>query len=174
MDLVDLGYCLMCIGSLSSTGFGFSGLVCKFYEKKGEFASSILMAIGSSMSVAGFNIATIGVDNNVQEITGYVSSLSDEELENLSEDLVLEDISATDIEEELADRINLLSENNDMFSLDEYRELLQESVISYLRQLKYFNPEEYDEIIELFSDGYDDGELSQKIGKSLVIKKMDL
>ena len=132
------------------------------------------MAIGSSMSVAGFSIMTIGVDNNVQEITGYVSSLSDEELENLSEDLVSEDISVTDIEEELADRINLLSENNDMFSLDEYRELLQESVISYLRQLNYFNPEEYDEIIELFSDGYDDGELSQKIGKSLVIKKMDL
>ena len=173
MDLIDLGYSLMGIGTISSTGFGISAMY-KNYREKGAFASTILMAIGSSMSVAGFNIATIGVDNNVQEITGYVSSLSDEELENLSEDLVSEDISVTDIEEELADRINLLSENNDMFSLDEYRELLQESVISYLRQLNYFNPEEYDEIIELFSDGYDDGELSQKIGKSLVIKKMDL
>ena len=171
MDLIDLGYSLMGIGTISSTGFGISAMY-KNYREKGAFASTILMAIGSSMSVAGFNIMTIGVDNNVQE--KMVHSLSDEELENLSEDLVSEDISVTDIEEELADRINLLSENNDMFSLDEYRELLQESVISYLRQLNYFNPEEYDEIIELFSDGYDDGELSQKIGKSLVIKKMDL
>lgn len=174
MDLVDLGYYLMCIGAFSSTGFGFSGLLCKLYKKKGAFASSILMAIGGSMSVSGFKIMTIGVDNNIQEITGYVSSLSDEELENLSEDLILENISDADIEEELVDRMDLLSENSEMFSLDEHRELLQESVVSYLRQLKYFDPEEYDKIIELFGDGYDEGEISKKIEKSLVIKKMNL
>ena len=166
MDLIDLGYSLMGIGTISSTGFGISAMYKNYREKEG-IVPTILMAIGSSMSVAGFNIMTIGVDNNIQEITGYVSSLSDEELENLSEDLVSEDISVTDIEEELADRINLLSENNDMFSLDEYRELLQESVISYLRQLKYFNPEEYDEIIELFSDGYDDGVIYEYLFKRI-------
>ena len=36
MDLVDLGFYLMGIGTISSTGFGFSGLSRDLYEKKGH------------------------------------------------------------------------------------------------------------------------------------------
>lgn len=175
MDLSSLGASLIISGCISADTFSGALVAATIFDSDKEaIASSILAAIGTSIASAGLGVSIVAIDNNIQEITGYVASLSDEELESLSEDLVEADISDVDIEEELADRMDLLSENSEMFSLDEYRELLQESVISYLRQLKYFNPEEYDEIIELFSDGYDDGELSQKIGKSLVIKKMDL
>ena len=175
MDLVNLGNNLFTIGFFSSVVFEFSGIACtKLYREKEAIASSISAAVGSGMFIAGIGVSKIGVDNNIQEITGYVASLSDEDLQSLSEDLVEADISSADIEEELADRMDLLSENSEMFSLDEHRELLQKSVVSYLRRLKYSNSEEYDKIIELFSDGYDDGELFEKIEKSLVIKKMNL
>ena len=175
MDLVNLGKNLVAIGYSSSFTFALSGLACtKLYREKEAIASGVLMSIGSGMSIAGLYINKIGIDNNIQEITGYVSSLSDDELESLSEDLVEIDISDTDIEEELADRMDLLSENSDVFSLDEHRELLQKSVVSYLRQLKYSDPEEYDKIIDVFSDGYDDGELFEKMLKEQVIKQMNL
>ena len=175
MDLVSLGNDLIAIGYFSSVVFGVSGIACtKWYREKEAIASSILAVIGSGMSIAGLGVNKIGVDNNIQEITGYVASLSDEELESLSEDLIETDISGADIEEELADRMDLLSENSEMFSLDEHRELLQESVVSYLRQLKYYDPEEYDKIIDIFSDGYDDGKFLEKISKEQVIKKMNL
>lgn len=172
MDLANLGNNLVFIGCFSSGTFMLSGITCDIMDREKEaIASSVLMFIGCGMSIAGLPIS---VDNNIQEITGYVSSLSDEELESLSEDLVEIDISDTDIEEELADRMDLLSENSDVFSLDEHRELLQKSVVSYLRQLKYYDPEEYDKIIDLFSDGYDDGELFEKMAKEQIIKKMNL
>ena len=175
MDLLSLGASLIISGCISADTFSGAVLAATIFDRHREAtASSILAVMGSSIASVGLGVSKVAIDNNTQEITGYVSSLSDEELENLSEDLILEDISDADIEEELADRMDLLSENSEMFSLDEYRELLQESVISYLRQLNYFNPEEYDEIIELFSDGYDEGEISEKIEKSLVIKKMNL
>lgn len=175
MDLVNLGKNLVAIGYSSSFTFALSGLACtKWYREKEAIASGVLMSIGSGMSIAGLYINKIGIDNNIQEITGYVSSLSDDELESLSEDLAEIDISDTDIEEELADRMDLLSENSDVFSLDEHRELLQKSVVSYLRQLKYSDPEEYDKIIDVFSDGYDDGELFEKMLKEQVIKQMNL
>ena len=176
MDLSSLGASLIISGCISADAFSGAALATTAFgdRPREATASSILAVIGSSIASAGLGVSNVAMDNNIQEITGYVSSLSDEELESLSEDLIEADVSDTDIEEELADRMDLLSENDDKFSLDEHRELLQESVVSYLRQLKYSDPEEYDKIIGLFSDGYDEGEILQKIEKSLVIKKMNL
>ena len=124
MDLANLGDNLVFIGCFSSGTFMLSGVICDgMYRDKEAIASSVLMSIGSGMAIAGLPIHKIGVDNNIQEITGYVSSLSDEELESLSEDLVEIDISDTDIEEGLADRMDLLSENSDVFNNFNWAEL---------------------------------------------------
>ena len=172
MDLLNLGSTLTVGGfsTLIPACVGVEYYLDMYDSQRKVIASSVAAVIGCGVVSAGYVVKDIGRDNNAQEIMGYVSSLSDEDLENLSEDLVETNISYTNIENKLSERIDLLSENDDKFSLDEQRELLQESVADYLEQLRYFDSEAYEEIIGLFSDGYDDGELE----KSQLIKKMNL
>lgn len=182
MDLVHVGKILNVIGFVTTAfpasvnGLCYFDDICEgrmIYERKKAIVSSIASVIGCGISSAGVVVSNIGSNNNIQEIMKYVSSLSDEELEILSGDLVEANISSASIEE-LVDRMNLLSENADRFDLAEHRELLKKSVANYLEQLKYSDSEAYNEIIKLFSDGYDDGELARELEKSQLIKKMDL
>lgn len=145
------------------------------FKKITVSAASLLFATGGIMISEGLDdmIGNNGV-NKLQEISEYVSSLSDEELESLSEDLVETDISDTDIENVLDYRINLLSENNDEFSSDEYRELLQKSVVDYLDELRTSDFEEYNKIMDLLSEGdYNDGDIPKEFKKNIIIKKMN-
>lgn len=76
------------------------------------------------------------------------------------------DISYDNIAKELDYRINLLSENNDEFSSDEYRELLQKSVVDYLDELRTSDFEEYNKIMDLLSEGdYNDGDIPKESKK---------
>ena len=129
MNTVDSCMLLSGSGYMSSILFGIGGtLNVKWGHNKEAVVSSILMVLCSGMSVAGITIEGHIVDNRTQEIINYISSLSTEELETLSEDLVSADISDSYIEVELSDRIDTLSENSDLFNSDEERDLLQESV----------------------------------------------
>ena len=165
MDLLNLGSTLTVGGfsTLIPACVGVEYYLDMYDSQRKVIASSVAAVIGCGVVSAGYVVKDIGRDNNAQEIMGYVSSLSDE-------DLVETNISYTNIENKLSERIDLLSENDDKFSLDEQRDLLQDSVVDYLEQLRYSDSEAYEEIIGLFSDGYDDGELE----KSPLIKKMNL
>lgn len=180
MNTVDSCMLLSGSGYMSSILFGIGGtLNVKWGHNKEAVVSSILMVLCSGMSVAGITIEGHIVDNRTQEIINYISSLSTEELETLSEDLVSADISDSYIEVELSDRIDTLSENSDLFNSDEERDLLQESVADYLTKLSQTNYEEYERVLELLSDGgYEESEIFNEIGKEKikddVVKSLNL
>ena len=180
MNTVDSCMLLSGSGYMSSILFGIGGtLNVKWGHNKEAVASSILMVLCSGMSVAGITIGEHIVDNRTQEIINYISSLSTEELETLSEDLVSADISDSYIEVELSDRIDTLSESSDLFTSDEEKDLLQESVADYLAHLSLTNYDEYEKVLELLSDGgYEENEIFNEIGKEKikddVVKSLNL
>ena len=84
-------------------------------------------------------------------------------------------ISNSDINEELSGRLNTLFENNGMFSTDEERKILEESVVEYLMELRNTNYDEYEMVLETLSDGvYDKNEVIDEFAKDEVIKKLNL
>ena len=171
MDFEILGSSL---GVCGSSVFTTSLIIGMDERNESLIFSSLSTTVGSSMICGGCYMSAVGHANKLQEISEYVSSLSDEELESLSEDLVGADISDDNIAKELDYRINLLSENNDEFSSDEYRELLQKSVVDYLDELRTSDFEEYNKIMDLLSEGdYNDGDIPKKSKKNIIIKKMD-
>ena len=84
-------------------------------------------------------------------------------------------ISNSDINEELSGRLNTLFENNGMFSTDEERKILEESVVEYLMELRNTNYDEYEMVLETLSDGvYDKNEVIDEFAKDEAIKKLNL
>lgn len=116
-----------------------------------------------------------GYNQVYEKATSYVQTLSTEELEALSKDLVSANISDSDIEDELSDRLNTLSDNEELFGSDEKSEILQKSLVDYLVELSDTDYEEYRMVLETLSDGvYEDGELTDELVKDEVVKKLNL
>lgn len=168
---------VLCLSGVSSAFSGMTVICASFlddniyyndiYHKM--FASSIVCgAISYALSIS---LNQMGQNQEYKEAISYVQTLSTEELEALSEDLVSANISDFDIEDELSDRLNILSENDGVFSFDEEREALQKSLADYLKKLSNTDYEEYKMVLDTLSDGvYEDGE----VVKIEVVKKLNL
>lgn len=133
------------------------------------------LGCGSILTSLAIPANYMGQNQAYEEATSYVQTLSTEELEALSEDLVSSNISDSDIEDELSDRLNTLSDNEGLFSSDEEREILQESLADYLGELSNTDYEEYEMVLETLSDSaYEAGELTDELAKDEVVKKLNL
>ena len=99
------------------------------------------------------------------QTVGYIYSLSNEDLEALSEILVNLDLSENNIEEELQSRVDSIIETESIFQ----DELLQESIIEYLDSLRETDSDEFDRLTKALSneDSIDSENQTEEKVKSL-------
>lgn len=99
------------------------------------------------------------------QTVGYIYSLSNEDLEALSEILVNLDLSENNIEEELQSRVDSITETESIFQ----DELLQESIIEYLDSLRETDPNAFDRLTKALSneDSIDSENQTEEKVKSL-------